>query len=131
MSNKIKGQAVSGYQSTTARSRVLRRSATALAGFVAGIVGIFALAPAAFAMQVPPPDGGGPGSAISAHGLVQSANAAAQSVNTAFTPVTSSHGMAAWEIALIVAAAVALVSLLATAAVRVHSRVSRLGSAPA
>jgi hypothetical protein len=131
MSNKTSMQAVSGYQSTTARSSVLRRSAAAVVGFVAGVIGIFAIAPAAFAMRVPPPDGGGLGTSTDAHGLIQSANAAAQSINPAATAVTSAHGMGAWEITLIVAAAVVVVSLLAFVAVKVRSSVTRLGGAPA
>jgi hypothetical protein len=131
MSNKTTMQAVSRYQSTTARGSVLRRSAAAVAGFVAAIVGIFASMPAAFATLVPPPDGGGPGTATYGPGLIESANAAARSITTAATPVTSTHGMGAWEITLIVAAAVVLVTLLTVAAVKVHSRVIRLGGAPA
>jgi hypothetical protein len=110
MSTETTTPAVSGSQATKDRSRMVRRSVTAVAGFVAGIIGILAAAPAAFAMRVVTPDGG-PGTHTSA--------AAAPS------------GLAAWEIALIVAAALALVSLFAFAAVKVRSRVPHVGGATA
>jgi hypothetical protein len=131
MSTNTTMQEFSEYESTTAASRVLRRLATAVAGFVAGIVGVFAIAPAAFAMRLPPPGSDGSGSPTYAHGLIQSANAAARSVGTSAAPVTSAHGMGAGEITLIVAAGVVLVSLLTVLAVTLRSRITHFRGAPA
>jgi hypothetical protein len=45
MSTKTTTKAVSGFQSTTARSSVVHRSVAAVVGFVVCIAGIFAAAP--------------------------------------------------------------------------------------
>ena len=77
-----------------------RRIVTALVGLIASLLGVVAGAPAAFAMRVDPPQGG-------------------PAVNST---AGTAAGLATWQIALIVIAAVLLVAIATAVAVRARLR---------
>jgi hypothetical protein len=85
----------------------LRRTSTVMAGLVTAIVGVIAAAPAAFAMRLNEPEG--------ASGLIPT------------TTTVAHHGLAGWEITLIVVAVLA-VATVAAVAVRARTTVRALAS---